>query len=119
MLFINAVNEVTHERAQIFLADDHIQRIVGAYQAFADEDGFARVISNDEISEKGCNLSIPLYVRAVSKPAITVLDDSDRHGQNSLLAAIASWQESSNALRVSMNGLLKLLEDAQLKGGCQ
>ena len=34
VLFINAVNEVTRERAQSFLTDDHIQRIVTAYQAF-------------------------------------------------------------------------------------
>ena len=33
ILFINAVNEVTRERAQSFLTDDHIERIVAAYQA--------------------------------------------------------------------------------------
>ena len=32
ILFINAVNEVTRERAQSFLTDDHIERIVRAYQ---------------------------------------------------------------------------------------
>ena len=63
VLFINAVNEVTRERAQSFLTDDHLQRIVDAYQAFGDEDGFVRVVANDEIQEKGSNLSIPLYVR--------------------------------------------------------
>jgi type I restriction enzyme M protein len=114
VLFINAVNEVTRERAQSFLTDDHIQRIVGAYQAFADEDGFARVIGNDEIGEKGCSLSIPMYVRAVTNPAITVLDDSDRHRQNSLLAAIASWQDSSKALRQSMESLFVSLQDDYL-----
>jgi len=58
------VNEVTRERAQSFLTDDHIQRIVAAYRSFRYEGGFAQVISNDEIREKGSNLSIPLYVRA-------------------------------------------------------
>ncbi len=60
VLFINAVNEVTRERAQSFLTDDHIQRIVAAYQAFGDEDGFARVVGNDEIRKRAGNLSVPL-----------------------------------------------------------
>jgi len=51
---VGPLSEVTRERAQSFLADDHIQRIVAAYHAFADEDGFARVVGNDEIREKGC-----------------------------------------------------------------
>ena len=33
VLFINAVNEVSRERAQSFLTDDHIERIVKAYEA--------------------------------------------------------------------------------------
>jgi len=57
VLFINAVNEVTRERTQSCLTDDHTQRIVAAYQAFGDEDGFARVVGNDEVREKGSNLS--------------------------------------------------------------
>src|SRR5271156_137528 len=41
ILFINAVNEVTRERAQSFLTDDHIERIVQAYEKFTDAPGFA------------------------------------------------------------------------------
>ena len=106
ILFINAVNEVTRERAQSFLTEEHIQRIVGAYRAFADEDGFARVVSNDEIREKGSNLSIPLYVR---------VDNGNGNGNGaieaiSLKQAIADWQKSSRALRESMSGLFDVLE---------
>ena len=43
ILFINAINEVTRERAQSFLTDDHIEHIVKAYEDFTDESGFARV----------------------------------------------------------------------------
>lgn len=63
ILFINAVNEVTRERAQSFLTDDHIKRIVQAYEAFTDEPGFTRVVGLEEIRAKDGNLSIPLYVR--------------------------------------------------------
>ena len=112
VLFINAVNEVTRERAQSFLTDDHLQRIVAAYQAFADEDGFARVVGNDEIRERDSNLSIPLYVRA---------NNGNGNGNGatetvSLKQAIANWQESSMDLRESMNGLFEVLEDARAIG---
>lgn len=110
MLFVNAVNEVTRERAQSFLTDDHIQRIVAAYQSFSDEDGFAQVVSNDEIREKGSNLSIPLYVRAKKAAAGRVTEAQAPYGKTSLKQAIANWQESSMTLRKSMNGLFEVLE---------
>ncbi len=106
MLFINAVNEVTRERAQSFLTDDHLQRIVDAYQTFSDKEGFARVVKNDEIREKNSNLSIPLYVRSGN-------GNGNGNGASetvSLKQAIANWQESSMALRESMNGLFEVLE---------
>lgn len=108
VLFINAVNEVTRERAQSFLTDDHIQRIVQAYLSFADDDGFTTVATNDEISEKGCNLSIPLYVKSTNAAS----------GQNndgvSLNQAIADWQESSMALRESMKNLFELFDNVRV-----
>lgn len=103
VLFINAVNEVTRERAQSFLTDEHIERIVAAYQAFRDEDGFARVVGNEEIQQNGNNLSIPLYVRAEA-------ENVDQRDAVSLKKAIANWQESSMALRESMTNLFDLLE---------
>src|SRR5204862_2943721 len=45
VLFIDAVHEVARERAQSFLKREHQERIVKAYQAFADEPGFAAVAS--------------------------------------------------------------------------
>jgi len=106
VLFINAVSEVARERAQSFLTDEHIRRIVDAYRAFDDEDGFAQVVSNDEIREKGSNLSIPLYVRT---------NNGNGNGNGaieaiSLKQAIADWQQSSKALRESMSGLFETLE---------
>lgn len=106
MLFINAVNEVTRERAQSFLTDEHIQRIVAAYQTFGDVDGFARVVSNDEVREKGSNLSIPLYVRADNGNG----NDNGAAETISINQAIANWQESSSELRASMEALFERLE---------
>ena len=106
VLFVNAVNEVTRERAQSFLTDEHILRILCAYKGFTDEDGLARVVSNSEIREKGGNLSIPLYVRFDN-------GNSNRNGSAdavSLKQAIMDWREISMALRKSMNRLFSALE---------
>ena len=92
ILFINAVNEVTRERAQSFLTDAHIERIVSAYHDFADEPGFTRVASLEEIRAKDGNLSIPLYVRAASSEAreerAGCLDAVD-----GLARALSAWLE--------------------------
>lgn len=109
ILFINAVNEVTRERAQSFLTDDHVRRIVYAYNGFKDIEGFSRVVGNDEVREKGGNLSIPLYVR---------MDSGNGNGNGgeervSLKQAIVEWQQSSKALRGSMNSLFDMLEERQ------
>jgi len=63
ILFIDAVHEVARERTQSFLKPEHQQRILAVYQAFIDEPGFAKVMTNTEVLEKGGNLSIPRYVR--------------------------------------------------------
>ncbi len=107
IIFINAVNEVTRERAQSFLTNDHIQRIVDAYRSFEDIAGFARVVGNDEVRGKGGNLSIPLYVR---------VDNGNGNGGQesvSLKQALAGWQESSAALRESMRNLSQTIQETQ------
>lgn len=63
VLFIDAVHEVARERAQSFLKPEHQARILTAYKAFANEPGFAKVATMEEILEKDGNLSIPRYVR--------------------------------------------------------
>ena len=111
ILFINAVNEVTRERAQSFLSDDHIQRIVEAYREFGDIEGFTRVASNDEVREKGNILSIPMYVKV--EPAANA---SQNMGETVCLKqVITDWQESSIALRLSMVELFEVLSDFPLK----
>src|SRR6266446_1237758 len=62
ILFINAVNEVTRERAQSFLTDEHIDRIVAVYRKFKAELGFTHIATIEEIRAKDVSLSIPLYV---------------------------------------------------------
>jgi type I restriction enzyme M protein len=103
ILFINAVNEVTRERAQSFLTDDHIERVVQAYEGFKDEPGFTRVATLEEIRAKDGNLSIPLYVAPAGNGGLEISPGADT---TSLPAALAGWLESSRNVRDSLHSLL-------------
>jgi len=71
------------------------------------------VAGNDEIREKGSNLSIPLYVRTNNGNGNGgVADDGV-----SLKQTVADWQQSSTTLRESMSDLFEILEDARAMGG--
>jgi len=93
------------KRAQSFLTDNHIERIVAAYSDFADVAGLARVATLDEIRTKEGNLSIPLYVA----PAPTVEHERAMYqvGQaGGLEVALTNWLESSRRVRAVLNDLL-------------
>ena len=103
ILLINAVSEVTRERAQSFLTDAHMQRIVRSYEAFADEPGFTRVATLADIRAKDGNLSIPLYVSSAPKAE----QSSARYEANGLEKALSDWLASSRKLRESLKEVLK------------
>ncbi len=104
ILFLNAVGEVTRERAQSFLTESHIQRIVRAYRAFADEEEFARVASVGEIAENAFSLNMPLYVRAAGGAG------AEAGPTRSLDEVIGDWEVSGLALRESMAQLFDALK---------
>ncbi len=106
VLFINAVDEVTRERAQSFLTEAHIKRVLAAYREFAETDGFARVVTVKEIGENAGNLSIPLYVRRQSGNGRS---GAGTDGAASLASAVAAWERSSSELRGSMKEMFKKL----------
>jgi type I restriction enzyme M protein len=106
ILFINALNEVTRERAQSFLTDDHIERIVGAYRKFKDEDGFTKVASLEEIHSKNGNLSIPLYVGTSTTNGSGNTDVVEASPSN-LPGALSSWLESSTEVRTVLATLIE------------
>ena len=104
ILFVNAINEVTRERAQSFLTDDHIEHIVKAYGKFKDEPGFTRVASLEEIRAKDGNLSIPLYV---TPQTLGTREERADYAANGLPDALSAWLASSQQVRAALNGLLK------------
>lgn len=103
ILFINAVNEVTLERAQSFLTDEHLQCVVRAYQDFKDEPGFTRVVPSEEIRAKEGNLSIPLYVGGETQMQTDAANGTAATG---LTDALAARLDSSNQVRASLSNLL-------------
>lgn len=105
ILFINAVEEVTRERAQSFLTESNQAKILAAYRSFADEPGFSRLVGLDEIRVNNGNLNIPLYVRKTAANGNTI------QNENSLTEAIAVWEQSLIDLRASMNNLFAALEE--------
>ncbi len=101
VLFINAVDEVSRERAQSFLNGDHINHIVGAYRTFRDEQGFARVVPLDEIRTQGASLSISVYV-AATEPArgANVASNAGSIGES-----LAGWLSAASEARDALNRL--------------
>jgi type I restriction enzyme M protein len=105
ILFINAVNEVTRERAQSFLTDEHIERIAAAYRAFSDEVGFARVAPLADIRSRNVSLAIPLYV----EPA-TGNSEANAKSGSSITDALVSYLNSRACLSAALPTVLPDLE---------
>jgi len=104
VLFIDALHAVTRERAQSFLKQEHQQRILESYEAFADVAGFAKVASVAEIIANAGNLSIPLYVKKAA--AIT-----EGAGQPvTLQATWEKWQSDGREFWQQMDALVETLD---------
>jgi type I restriction enzyme M protein len=103
VLIINAVKEVRQNKNMGILEESHIQRIFGAYKAFANQDDFAVVATLKEIAAEKYNLAINRYIRP------------DAHQQNDadFSSALSDWSESSAALEASMEQLFNTLEGSK------
>jgi type I restriction-modification system DNA methylase subunit len=94
---------VTRERAQSFLTDDHIERIVNAYNQFKDEAGFSHVATVEEIRSKDGSLSIPLYVTSSDNGAtVEVKTESDLPG------SFDQWLQSASAVAESLSNFFPI-----------
>lgn len=103
ILFINALNEVTRKNAQSYLEDGHIEKIAGAYKAYANIEGFARVATIADTEQFAYSLSIPLYVRESANGGIV-------EGY-SLKECLGLWNESRNDMRTAYTGLKDILTE--------
>lgn len=104
ILFINAVNEVTRERSQSFLEEEHIQKILRVYRDFKDIEGFSRAVTIDEIKRNDSNLNMPLYV----------INLNENHNAKTLQELITDWQKGSNDFKDSINEFFLVLKEVRL-----
>jgi type I restriction enzyme M protein len=68
VLFINADREYYEGRAQNYLYPEHIEKIVSAWHDFKDIDGFARIVSREELRKNDDNLNIRRYADNAPPP---------------------------------------------------
>lgn len=62
VLMIDGTKILTQKRAQNILTDEDVDRLYKLYTDFSDVEDYARVVSVDEIAEKGYDLSVNKYV---------------------------------------------------------
>ena len=98
VLFIEAENEVTRKNAQSYLEPYHIERMVNAYNAFANEPGYCQVATKEEILSNNGKLSISLYVESAAAEY-----------KSSLEEVFEAWTNSSTNLRENITKLVEIL----------
>lgn len=98
ILFIQAVGEVRNEKTISYLDPHHIDRIHNAYLNFSSEKTFSKIVSNEKVLEdKNARLSVQLFVK------------ENKIEEESFDELINDWEQSSVALKESMNELFKTL----------
>lgn len=97
VIFIDAENDVTRKNAFSYLDESQIEKILNAYNGFADIDGFAKVVTNEEILEANSVLSISYYVEGIDDDDFD-LDDS-----------IQNWKDGSESFNKEFESLVKMI----------
>ena len=101
ILFINAVDEVTHEKAQSFLKPEHIEKILAAYRSDEDTPGFSRHVPVEEVLTKDANLSIPRYITRYDEDA----------GEQPFESVYEDWVEYSTEKNDAVESLRAVLKE--------
>lgn len=99
ILFINAVNEVKKEKTISTLESHHIEKIFKAYKDYRNIEGFAKVVSNEDILNNGATLNISQYVSR--------LEVKDNTQKQSFEEFYAEWERNRTELH---NALIQLLK---------
>lgn len=103
VLFINALHEVAREQAQSFLRESHQQKILAAYDAFTDQDGFAAVATLDQIGSNGYNLAIPRYVAGANSSRASSDETFD------VEEAFELWRDAADRATAALEDVIALL----------
>jgi type I restriction enzyme M protein len=104
VLLIDAVNEVARERAMSFLKPEHQARIAAAYAQYIDQDGFAKLVTIDEIAAHGFSLSIPLYVKRGANASATTGNTL------TLREACDAWESAGRTFWMEMDAVVDMID---------
>lgn len=99
ILFINAVDEVKKDKTISMLESHHIKKIFNAYKDYKNIEGFAKVVSNEDILNNGATLNISQYVSR--------LEVKDNTPKQSFDELFAEWEQNRNELHNALEELLK------------
>lgn len=99
VLFINAKNEVTRKNSESYLEENHIKKIVDAYNKFKYIENFCYVATKNEIKNNNSSLNIPLYVK--SKDINNVVADLSDYTND--------WLSCTKSLHSEYDNLKKLV----------
>jgi len=99
ILFINAVDEVKKDKTISTLEDHHIDKIFKVYKEYKNIEGFAKVVSNEDILNNGATLNISQYVSR--------LEVKDNTPKQSFEELYAEWEQNRNELHNALEQLLK------------
>lgn len=102
ILFIDAKNEVTRKNGFTYLEEEHIDKIVSAYQQFAEIDTFSRIAKSQDILNNSSRLSVALYL-GVDETSMIEDDNSVEDYYSEWLALNSKLHDSMND---SMNDLI-------------
>ena len=76
VLFIDASDQVRVGRAQNFLEPEHVQKIYGWLNAYADVENYVNIASTDDLKENDYNLNIPLYVEKIIEDNLPSVEEA-------------------------------------------
>lgn len=104
VLFINAVHRVQREGTYSFLSENDIQTIAKAYDDYADQDGFCKVVTMQEILDNDGSLRVSRYVHSLTG------DDSVDASDEEL---VLNWMQASEKAHESCKELIALLDGGE------
>ena len=79
--------------------ESQISKILNAYNGFEDIEGFAKVVTNDDILKANSVLSISYYVEGIEDESIDI-DES-----------LQAWEENSQSFNFEFQALQNLISD--------
>ena len=100
ILFINAFEEVRDEKTISYLLDKHIDKIFNTYQNYKDEEGFAKLVSVEDVMKNDGSLLVTNYVKSTRIVEGSTLSFEE---------VIDTWEGQSEKLKSSMVSLFETI----------